>query len=153
TSTRARKPMASVYSLRAEPSGGELPSAREVPLLRLELLLADLAPGIALAQDVQGGVGARALGLREQPAQAEDERDEDGDPEGRDQQHDAEAPDTPHAPHGVPAPLVHALLDAGGAPPRASPLDQPEHAMHHEHLLPQPPPRGLRRLTGAALAC
>src|SRR5207302_1025178 len=74
----------------------------EVALLGLELLPGDLPARVALAQDVERGVGAIAPRVARQahePAEAYREPGDHEPPEHEHQQHHDQAPDAPHAPH------------------------------------------------------
>src|SRR5262245_50200744 len=82
----------------------------EIPLLRLELVLVDLAARVALAQDVQGRIRPRLAALHGKPAETEHDSDDDQDPEDEHEQHHAEPPGSPHAPHRMPSPFPRPLL-------------------------------------------
>src|SRR3990172_37067 len=100
--------------------------SRKILLLRLELLLADVAPRVALPEDVERWVGrARPPALSHQPPNRQHDADNHGAPKDERHQHHPDAPHSPHSPHRVhaPPPFVRAVLRCGHRGPH--PCNEP----------------------------
>src|SRR3990172_2961680 len=111
--------------------------SRKILLLRLELLLADVAPRVALPEDVERWVGrARPPALSHQPPNRQHDADNHGAPKDERHQHHPDAPHSPHSPHRVhaPPPFVWAVLRCGHGGPQ--PCNEPhERALALSHVL------------------
>src|SRR5581483_4062282 len=111
--------------------------SRKILLLRLELLLADIAPRVTLPEDVERCVGSvRFPALGHQPANPQHEADNDHAPEDQHHQHHPDPPHPPHSPHRVHArpPPVWTVLRRGQSGPQ--PWNDPDEcALCLSHVL------------------
>src|SRR5262249_39088113 len=94
----------------------------QVAPLRLELVLVDLAPRVALPEDVERDIMRTLVpALAHEPTDGQHDAHDHGGPEHEHHEHHAEAPGSPHPPHHrvvhAPGPLILTLLSRGRARP------------------------------------
>src|SRR5439155_17805707 len=96
-------PMSKRLNIRCARQSATVSRRAEVPPLGLELLAADVATRVALAEDLHRGVASRRSALHHEPANADHEPRDHHPPEQQHEEHHHDAPSTPHPPHRVKA--------------------------------------------------